>query len=381
MNELDDPDSVSPATGGVRGYRDDSAELMNVATGAPPREEGPSARKRAKKPRRFKKAREESPAAAAPPANRKLESQISYSDLVHDPKLRLTGRGEAEDWGETAKPKGLSIAWILGCFVIVLATIALSLHYRNVLGEKDPDVNFLGMPALSIEPRDANAREEKIADLLGREDEARELFDRFLRSNSLREVMKMVRIQPGVDYLAARYSWHAPLPPGWQVPENTKWKVHSNCEPPYAVLEGFFPDESPFRGFFTLENGRLYLDWKATVAYRTASFEELSKGQGDGTEIRAWLEPAVFYTPAYPESEFDAFRIYSALDDPVVWGYVKKSSAISEQLKTRFSKSMILEDQNRGPKMYLLSMKKRNDGEASNQWLITDLLHTEWIQP
>lgn len=311
---------------------------------------------------------------------KKPHRRVSYSDLVHDPKRRLQSHEESQEWGEPRR-KGASTAWIVTSFVIVLLLIGLSLHYRNVIGEKDPEVNFIGMPPLSIEPREGNSREERIADLLGRQEEARELFDRFLKERHLGEVLKLVRIQPGVNYLAPRYHWHDPLPEDWRVPEDAKWDVYSNATPIYGLLSGYFPDDSPFHAFVTLEKGRLYLDWKATTGYGTATFAELHKGKGDGSEIRAWIEPAAYFSPAYPESDYHAFRVYSTLGDPPVWGYVEKTSDFAEKLKNQFRKSRILEDEKPGPKMYLLSMRKRNEGEADNQWLITGILHTEWIQP
>lgn len=308
------------------------------------------------------------------------EQTVTYADLVHDEKKKVRAPGEFLDWGSGRRLS--SMRWLYVSASVVALLLVGAMYWMLALARQAPKVNPIGMPKLTIEPRVEEPREEHIANLLGSADAARELFGVYLRCATAAELEPLLRRDPGVMLLVERHHRLANLPRGWKVPDDSKWEVHTDHDPVYGVLSGYFPDDAPFAVFMTLEEGKLAIDWKSTSAYSTASFAKLAAGQGSGEEIRTWIEPAVYYSAGYPESEYKAYRLYGTLDDPPVWGYAKLDGEVGRQLADTFKKRLIVESGSKPkPRRYLVQLQRTSAGALPNQWEISRLLHDGWLVP
>lgn len=307
----------------------------------------------------------------------RVEQKVSYADLVHDPNRRVRSREGFGEWG--AEGQSLSWKWIVLSVIFVFGTIVCGIYFANDLVDSEEKFSDIGLLHLEIESRDLNSREDRIAELLDRQDEAQALYGRFVHAGSLKELLEMSRIETTVHYLVNRYERSPALPDDWEVPADCQWHVHSDATPIFGTLSGYFPDESTFKAFMKVEHGKLYVDWKASVRYSTASMEQLNAGNGDGSEIRVWVKPAVYYSPDFPESGYQSYFLYSEWEDPPVWGYAARGSELGRKIGSFFKESRIT-DEPLKPKMLLLSLAKEDKG-LKNQWTITNLLHSEWISP
>lgn len=317
------------------------------------------------------------------------ESSVMQIEIQHEsplpPDVRLSikdlkveGAGEQPD----ARPKSWSSSarWVLAAGLVVMAALILSMSLLARLNKSNPKVNPLGVAPMVIEQEEEYPKGEHIADLLARKDEARSLFGRFLAAKSAEDVLGMVRPVPGLETLVARSRRPEGWAEGWKVPEDVKWDVHTDQDPVFGVLSGYDPDDRKFQAFFTLEKGRLLLDWKATVGYCSVPFSSLAGGEGDASEVRVWVEPASFYSVSFPESEYRAFKIYTTLDDPAVWAFARRGGVPEQELARMFHKSMFGDDRTKAS-MVVLSLARGAADTAPNQWEIAELLHRAWILP
>ncbi len=300
------------------------------------------------------------------------DARLSMDDLrVED------GDGDPQ---RAAKSHFTTARWVFYAGLVVMVVILGALGLITILNESNPRVNPLGVPPLIIEQEEAYPMGEHIADLLARKDEAIELFGRFLHADSAGEVMGMVRPVAGIERLVGNPHRPQGLPPDWQVPADAKWDVHTDQEPVFGVLSGYYPDDRKFHAFLVLENGRLLLDWEATVGYGSVPFAKLVEGEGDAAEVRVWVEPATFYSAAFPESDYRSFKIHTSLEDPVVWAFARRGTVPEQELARIFHKSMFGGERIKAS-MVLLALARGAADAAPNQWLIADLLHKGWVLP
>jgi hypothetical protein len=305
------------------------------------------------------------------------------SPVPPDARLMLEDlrvEGSPDHPGEAEKSGSASARWVFYAGLSVMVVILVALGFLTMLNETNPRVNPLGVPTLVIEQEEAYPMGEHIADLLARKDEAIDLFGRFLHAESVGEILGMVRPVSGIAMLVGNPQGPEGVPPGWKVPADAKWDVHTDHDPVFGVLSGYDPDDRKFQAFLTLENGRLLLDWKATVGHGSVPFSKLVKGEGDGSEVRVWVEPATFYSAEFPESDYRSYKIHTALDDPAVWAFARRGTVPEQELARIFRKSMFGGERTK-TSMVILSLARESADAAPNQWLITDLLHTAWVLP
>jgi hypothetical protein len=282
--------------------------------------------------------------------------------------------GEAREWGRSKKqPVLMILATGLGLITLVAGTI-MALPYINKSNAARPGD---GEPDLVVEKITEGVA---MADMLSRKEEAVRVFRAFLAASSVEAMLPLVR-NPGE--VAGPIGTDKRLP---QVgPESTElriaaWKVRENESLTYGILTGTLPDFSRFQSCFTVTDGRLVMDWKASTAYGTADFPQLMREQGDATEIRGWLEPAEFYTAAFPENAYQTYQLASPDKELAIWIYARRGSGIHGRLRTLIKGGYILEGREDAQKV-TVRLSPGPDDALPGQWEIVELLHKEWIAP
>lgn len=320
---------------------------------------------------------------------RRTESSTLHMDIDYrspmPPEARLSindlrSEGVKGQSHETRKSHFTAARWVLYSGLGVMAVVLASLGLLTTLNESNARVNPLGVPPMMIEQEEAYPKGEHIADLLARKDEAINLFGRFLQTDSAVKLLEIVRPVAGLEKLMTNPHRPERLPPDWQVPKDAKWDVHTDQDPVFGVLSGYYPDDGSFQVFFTLEHGRLLLDWKATTGYGSVPFSMLAEGNGDASEVRVWVEPATFYSAAFPESDYRSYKIHTSLNDPAVWAFARRGTVPEQELARMFHKSMFEKTRIKAS-MVLLSLARGPSDAVPNQWLIIDLLHAAWVLP
>lgn len=281
--------------------------------------------------------------------------------------------GEASDWGRSKKQP---LVWILGTGMAVAAMVVgaiLLLPFINRSNAARPgqvDTEWV------LEPI-ANA--ESLSDMLARQAEAERVFREFTNARSAEDVLPLVRDPDQVAALI-RARQHPAIATKQGVPKTLAWGARERQALTYGILSGNLPDYSGFEAYFTVSEGRLVMDWKASTAYGTADFAQLAASQGNPAEIRGWITPADFYTLAFPESGFQAYQLSSPDRQQSIWVYARRGGEVHQKLKTLLKGGYILEGR-KDPEKITVRLESGSADSLPGQWSLVEILHKEWIAP
>ena len=280
------------------------------------------------------------------------------------------------EWGE--KPKQ-SHRWLIrsGIAVGLLLVVALAIQQiwiRNTDDEQKPQESLL-------------EESEKLPEVVGFEldgtsdRQSRALLAAYAKARSASDILPFVRDR---DSLAERITrdwvpWNVPA--NWSEPGNCAWETGDESGRGFGLLCGSLPDLSGFRAYFVRENEALKLDWEATTGACATPFGMLVQGKGTGGKTRAFVKPDTFFTQAFPESLYRSFKLLSPDRTAVVWAYTKIGSPADNAIMAYFPSGILLESEHGELPMTVTLSPPDQKESQKNQWLITEMLHNEWVSP
>jgi len=283
--------------------------------------------------------------------------------------------GEARDWGH--RPKG-SVRWIVGtgfgiAALVVLVLMALPAINSSNAARPDPSAGIK-------EPAKPDDEELRIRELMIARPKVEPLVKAYVTSGVADDLLRLVRHPETVASLI-RAERRPPLAPSsWEVPAAAEWLVHSQGGQFFGEMIGTYPDFSPFRIYVVMEDGQFRIDWKASTAYSTSTFGELAGGEGDGSEIRGTLEPSNFFTTAFPEEDYQSYRLDSPDGDQSLWVYTKRGSDADREIGELFASGAILSNETKQSRV-TVSLRRTGEEAHDNQWEVGELLSPAWIEP
>lgn len=281
---------------------------------------------------------------------------------------------EPQEWG---RPKKQPILWVLGNGVAIAALVVGAILALPLVNKPNAARAGSGEAKWVLE---TVADGQSMADMLSRMAEAGGVFRSFLAEPSAEaalplvrnpeEVAELIRADRRMPKLAADV---APL-------QIDSWVACENRSLTYGILSGTLPDYSQCETYFTLRDGRLVMDWKASTAYGTADFTQLMHKQGNPAEIRGWIEATGFYSLAFPENSYQAFILASPDKQQLIWAYARRSSPVEQELTALTQGGAILKGSQEAQKATVRLAPGPGDA-LPGQWEIVELLHKEWIAP
>jgi hypothetical protein len=277
---------------------------------------------------------------------------------------------EAREWGSS---KRQPIFWILGTGVVIStvvvgAILALPLLNKPIRSTESEWV---------VEPV---ANGEAMAAMLSHKADAGRVFREFLTAPSAEAMLPLARNSAEVAGLIKTNRRLPVLSSDAPPLRIDSWTACENQALTYAILTGTLPDYSKFETYFTISDGRLVMDWKASTGYGTADFAELMNNQGNPAEIRGWIEAVEFYTAAFSENSHQAYQLASPDRQQVIWAYARRGSGIHQALRKLIKGGYILEGGKEAQKV-TVRLEPGPGGSLPGQWAIVELLHKEWIAP
>lgn len=286
---------------------------------------------------------------------------------------------DSENWG---KQRPVSVRWILICgAVLTIGVIAgvLALPHFGWKNERGARTNFSNLEI--VEAPMLASGEGKISELgEGIEAKSKVLVEAFAKAATPDEVLPLVRDRGRVEKMI-RERWRPMgVPASWRVPDESKWEILRTGSQEYGFLTGLLPNITPFRFYIIQEGDKALLDWEASTGFSETKFEDLSKRQGEGGIVRGYISPGDLYTFSMPESEYQCFRITSANGEISIWGYAKRKDPVAEKMAEPFVPGVI-------PREILteypmtLKLAKASPDSLPNQWVITEMVHMEWLTP
>ncbi len=315
-----------------------------------------------------------SPEIEAPP---KVERQFTF----HEKPAEIRP-------GKTPKKPGVNVkrlhrhkpSWILGMGLTVTALVISSLMLLPAINAPNAPREDSQQRILSVVNEEKVEGMESLNNLLAKQPEALQIFRSYAQASGVDEVVPLVKDGRILEETLREHWKPLGLPNSWTPATDSSWSVMDFGGQPCAIMEGSLPGSSKFTAYFTHQSGRLLLDWKATVAFGTASFGQLEQGSGDGSEIRGEIEPANFFTAHFPEAEYDSYLLASPDKKLSIWCFVRRGEATEHSIARLFNKGEILVESQTSRKV-TLRLVRGPDGTPPNQWLIGEMLHIEWATP
>ncbi len=303
--------------------------------------------------------------------------EVPADEVAGDP---WHGRNpEAETWG---RQRPVQARWIvisgIAMTVGVIAGVLIlpRLAWKNEGGVRTNFSNLEVMETPMLEGGAANLME------LGEgiESKAKVLVEAYAKAASPDQVLPLVRDGERLEKVLRERWTPMKVPAGWHVPDESKWEILRIADREYGFLTGMLPDLRPFRFYIVQDGDKALLDWEASVGFSETKFEDLSKRQGEGGIVRGHVSVGDLYTFSLPEADYQCFRITSADGDTSLWGYVKRTDPVAEKMSEPFLPGII-------PKEVLseypmtLRLAKGPAESLPNQWIITEMVHLEWLTP
>ena len=305
----------------------------------------------------------------------RVPRQLSFQERPAMPGADPATRNESR-WGAG---KNQSLRWIVGtglgvATVVVVALVMLPSINKSNAARPDQGIGLV------IDPKEHLREFDALNAMIAREEEAETLFVSYAAARIADDVLPLVRDPKSVAPLIRASHQPLMIPRGWRPGGETSWTTAGEGTKLYGILEGTLPDFSRFRAYMAESNGSLLIDWKATTAYGTATFEELREGVGNPAEIRALIAPSGYYNATFTEADYRSFQLVSPDGQEVVWGYTRRGEAADGQVSGMFREGLILEA-SKEPARVTLRLERGPEGGAPNQWMITEMLHKDWLVP
>lgn len=286
--------------------------------------------------------------------------------------------GERGDWG--AWRRGSTLRWMVYGGVCVVVLVLFAVVAGEMIRDGNPEAEPPDFGLVEVADQDEGGLEGDDGALFfaKRFVEAKALYGRFAAAVSVEELESLIYDYGGfVEEL--RLNWQ---PLGgrrdWQAGDDCFWTVDERAGLFFARLDGMDSKRRPFSAFFRKEDGRMKVDWKATVGYGSDSFKRLARGEGDASELRVWLSEGDFHTFSMPESEYRAFWLASPDESETLWGYSRRGSEMDGKLMASFTAGSFIDKQVRSARV-ILALERGREDSLPNQWMIRDLLHIGWI--
>lgn len=309
------------------------------------------------------------------PAAPRMPRQLTFHEKPPENPEARERQGEGREWGRASR---FSIRWIAAISVtvagVVIAALVMLPKINQANAARPNDMELV------VETDDNVEEIAAIQDMLARQPEATQMFRKFATARLVDDVLPLLRDRQSVEPLVRGKNWAPIAPSDWEPAAGINWLVFDQKGQAFGILEGGLPDFTTFSVYLALKDGQLHLDWKATTGYSTAGFDEMSKGTGDTSEVRAFASPSGFYTDVFPELEYQSWQLFSPDGEQAIWAYTPRGSREDADLGRVLSKGAIL-DEAQGKKKVTLKLARPPSGGLPNQWLVEEMLHKDWITP
>jgi hypothetical protein len=287
--------------------------------------------------------------------------------------------GEGQDWGEQKRISTKHLAILAGS---VLAFIIVGMTLLPFIDSRNAPKGESSAPKYAVVDEEILPGMEEMDFFYApqRQQEATDLFRAYLQAKSVEEVIPLIQQGETLRSTLVQHWLPQQVPASWTPDSNTLWSVPETSDRAHGLLEGNFPDQSPFTAFFTQTGSHILLDWKATVAFGSASFDELNQGLGDASEIRGTLSSVPYYDPALSENDYVSYRLTAAKGNASIWCYARRGDAAELALASLFRQGEIVQEA-QSTLQVTLHLVRGTDATQPNQWLIQELRQVGWLTP
>jgi hypothetical protein len=311
------------------------------------------------------------------PTPTKVARQVTFHERTLHEKDQSSSSGENAAWGATRQ---LPKLWMIGAGAGILAIVILVMALLPVINSRNGKNSSIRGTATKpiVEGKAESADDLEL--MMTKQAEAMQVFRAYLTATRVEDVIPLIRNGKALEETLRSHWRPTGIPSRWEPSSDCTWTIKKIADHACGFLRGSLPDQSPFLAYFTNDGDQLQLDWKATSAFCTATFQELEKSAGDPTEIRGEIILAPFYTSTWPETEYQSFRLTSPDGQDIIWCYSRRKDPPHLALAPFFRRDLILAQPTDSWKI-TLRLTRGPEGALPNQWLIGEMLHIDWLAP
>jgi hypothetical protein len=216
--------------------------------------------------------------------------------------------------------------------------------------------------------------------LIAKQSEAIRVFRMYATATRVDDFVPMLRDGNALKS-TLEANWHPlEISKAWEPAADSTWVVLETSGHPCGMLQGTFPDHSKFTAFFTNDGNKLQLDWKATAGFGTATFGQLTSGEGDPGEIRGEISCADYYSGIFPEADYQSYRLISPDGESSIWCYARRGEPADESIAPLLHRGETGMELQRSSRI-TLRLERGPTGALPNQWLVGEMLHIDWVTP
>lgn len=211
-------------------------------------------------------------------------------------------------------------------------------------------------------------------------EEAETLLEAYAAATSVEQVLPLVRDAERVKERMVRL-WQ-PWGPGPMLAagEEIEGSVMEESARHAICLKGRRGDFTSFEMVFVRVGERLKLDWEASHGIGEVQVAELQQGvAAEGRVVRGAIQPAEFYTLAYPDQDFRAFRMVDASGDHFIWLFARLGSEVAKTLEREFNEGTVLLE--KSGQIRAAVRLSGSGGDSGKCHEITEMLHKGWVTP
>jgi hypothetical protein len=192
------------------------------------------------------------------------------------------------------------------------------------------------------------------------------------------ELAKFIR--GGEESRLRRLAWAERKPVPVRHYPLSKRQLHAASARKYAYLIMVGLDSNHLRAvaYFTKEGDSFKYDWEASEGYSEILPGEVDQLTGEESKLmRCIVKPSNFYTPSFPEEEFQGYTLHHSDPGEFVWAFARRSSESNKSIMSHFNGRVFMDTVGR----VTVRVAKGPEGARSNQLEIVEFVHIDWFAP
>lgn len=313
------------------------------------------------------------------PAQPKVDRVVAFHEKPERTEDPQRPRGEGTEWGRVKRG---SFKWIYAMGIGVAAAVVLGIAALPKINAPNAPRKLPGNAAPMRPVEEKPEGIEELNRLLTRQPEAMQIFRAYVQAAHPDEVVPLIRDGAALNETLRKRWEPMRISSQWEPAADSGWSVTELEGHPSAILDVALPDHSRFKTYFVADKDQFLIDWKATTAYGTSTFDELKSGEGDGSEIRGEISVATFYTSVFTEAAYQSLRLMSPDGESSLWCYTATGSDAHALIVRKLQPGSIIQDEeSKGPVKITVCLERGPEGALPNQWVISQVHHFDWVSP
>ena len=210
---------------------------------------------------------------------------------------------------------------------------------------------------------------------------ALQCIEQFVKAKSWEEAEPILRDSPTLRMNLRTYWKPNASPPELQNGDQLTIDYGSTEKIGFYIMEGRCKDNSPFLYYFVHSNGKLKLDWEASIALGDIPINDLIRYPlAEPAKMRMVAERSPYYLLDLSEQEYESFKLTVPSETQVLWGYAKRGSLAHSSLEKMIQQGGILSE-GKSSSRVTLKLNSIEENKASNRFIISEIIHPNWVSP